>query len=135
MNNVRTNVPDSNTYKLSEVFLSFLLVISAGLSFSVTHTSSRVLDDGTTNLPRMRGPERQHIQMGVPEAWINNVTNELKAKGINVSISKLKDAWFVDAVFSNSLSDSEYRELVIFLERHGVNAATIKEFHITLTGY
>ena len=131
------NINDTS-FKISEVILSFLLVIAVGSSFSITHQYTATAKDSISSLsylPRMRGKPRQHIQVGVPDVWLNVFTETLNNKGGEVKVSRIMNAWLIDVVINKSLSYEDNKTLKIFLERYGVNTKNMKEFHLTITGF
>ena len=133
------NVKNNSSYKFSEIILSLVLLVSAGVSFSISVPylyGSALNMEGVSGIKMRGGPPRQHIQMGVPNIWLKNVTEELGKKGLAVHVAKRgPKVWFINASLDNSLNESDLRGLKIFLERYGVELKNNSEIHVKLTGF
>ena len=135
-NNLEKDLND-NSYKFSEILLSFALVIAVSASFSMPSLYGVAKNMSNLSGIKMRGGlQRQNIQVGVPFVWLKNVTSKLEGKGSKVFISrKSESTWFVNASINNNLSELEKNELKIFLEHYSIDLTKTDEIHVKLTGY
>ena len=137
MENIKTDKTHVS-YKLSELFVSLLLVVTVAVSFSISHHYNSGVNVESMNLnelPRMRGgPVRQVIKMGSPESWLKAFNQKLKSHNIDVAVSQLETVWFIDASIDSSVPYSIQNELKVFLSRYGVDTNNIHALHITLMG-